>query len=50
MKSHKEYLMIQLPDRVGFVNLMPRIEEILRKSGIREGLCPVKVSGSPRWP
>src|SRR5262245_58170931 len=41
MKSHTEHLTLHLPDRVGFVNLTPRVEEILRRSGIREGLCLV---------
>jgi secondary thiamine-phosphate synthase enzyme len=32
---------MELPERVGFVNLTPRVQEVLRKSGIREGLCLV---------
>lgn len=38
MKSHTEYLTFHLPVRMGFVNITPKIEEILQKSGIREGL------------
>ena len=41
MKSHTEYMTMELPERVGFVNLTPRVQEVLRKSGIREGLCLV---------
>jgi secondary thiamine-phosphate synthase enzyme len=41
MKAHTEYLTLHLPERVGFVNLTSRVEEILRKSGIKEGLCLV---------
>jgi secondary thiamine-phosphate synthase enzyme len=38
MKSHTEYLTINVPARRGFVNLTPQVETIVRKSGIREGL------------
>jgi secondary thiamine-phosphate synthase enzyme len=38
MKSHTEYLTLNLPQRMGFVNLTPRVEDVLRRSGIREGL------------
>jgi secondary thiamine-phosphate synthase enzyme len=38
MKSHTEYLTFNIPARMGFQNITPTIEEILRKSGIREGL------------
>src|SRR6476619_7246925 len=41
MKSHTEYLTMNIPSRVGFVNLTPRVEETLRKSQVREGLCLV---------
>lgn len=38
MKSQTEYLTFQLPDRMGFTNITPRIQEIVRQSGIQEGL------------
>ncbi len=38
MKSHTEYLTFTLPDRVGFVNITPRVEDAVHKSGVREGL------------
>ena len=38
MKSHTEYLTFNLPTRMGFLNITPTIEEIVRKSGISEGL------------
>jgi secondary thiamine-phosphate synthase enzyme len=38
MKSHTEYLTFNVPARVGFVNITPRIEEAVRKSGVQEGL------------
>src|SRR5712664_148952 len=41
MKSHTEYLTFNLPQRMGFLNITPKIEEIVRKSGIQEGLTLV---------
>ena len=38
MKSHTEYLTLNIPKRMGFVNLTPQVEEIVKKSGIKEGL------------
>jgi hypothetical protein len=39
MKSYREELWFQIPSRRGFLNITPQIEDSLRKSGIREGLC-----------
>ncbi len=41
MKSATEYLALDVPARMDFVNITPRVEEVVRKSGIREGLCLV---------
>src|SRR5207302_8164443 len=41
MKSHTEYLSFNIPSKMAFVNITPRVEEALRKSGIQEGLCLV---------
>jgi len=41
MKSHRTELWFEVPRRRGFVNITPRVEETLRESGIREGLCLV---------
>ena len=41
MKSLTEYLAFTLPERVGFLNITPRIEEVVRRSGITEGLVLV---------
>jgi secondary thiamine-phosphate synthase enzyme len=41
MKSHTEYLTMEVPGRRGFVHLTPRVEEAVRKSGVREGLVLV---------
>ena len=38
MKSHTEYLTFNVPARMDFVNITPRLEEIVEKSGVREGL------------
>lgn len=41
MKSHTEYLTFNVPARMGFLNITPQVEEAVRKSGVREGLCLV---------
>jgi secondary thiamine-phosphate synthase enzyme len=38
MKSHREYLTFNLPARMAFENITPLVEEVLARSGIREGL------------
>ena len=39
MKVHTEYLTIETKKRYEMVHLTPRIEEIVRKSGVADGLC-----------
>ena len=41
MISHTRYLELEVPTRMGFVNITPRVEEELARSGVREGLCLV---------
>jgi secondary thiamine-phosphate synthase enzyme len=41
MKAHTHYLKIYVPQERGFLNITPQVEEQLRLSGIREGLCLV---------
>lgn len=41
MKSRTEYLTLNLPARMAFLNITPRVEEIVRQSQVREGLCLV---------
>jgi secondary thiamine-phosphate synthase enzyme len=41
MQSFRKELWFQIPGRRGFVNITPQVEECLRESGIREGLCLV---------
>ncbi len=38
MKSYTEYLTLNVPQRMDFVNITPRLVDALEKSGIREGL------------
>lgn len=41
MKSHTEYLTFHIAQRMGFANITPAVEEIVHKSGVREGLVLV---------
>src|SRR3954463_9337317 len=41
MKSHTEYLTLNVSARLGFLNITPRVEHALQESGVREGLCLV---------
>ena len=41
MKSHREVLHFNIPTRRAILNITPKVEEALRKSGIKEGLCLV---------
>jgi secondary thiamine-phosphate synthase enzyme len=36
--SLTEYLTFNLPDRMAFENITPQVEEIVRRSGVQEGL------------
>src|SRR6195952_2145647 len=39
MKAHTEYLTITTEERYEMVHLTPRVEEIVRRSGVEDGLC-----------
>ncbi len=41
MKSQTDYLTINYPSRMGFVNVTADVQECVRRSGVREGLCLV---------
>jgi secondary thiamine-phosphate synthase enzyme len=41
MRSRTEYVWMELPTRLGFVNITPEIERVVRESGVREGLVLV---------
>jgi len=39
VKSYREELWFQTKERRAFINITPLVEECVRKSGIKEGLC-----------
>ncbi len=41
MKSFRKELWFNIPSRRGFVNITPQVEDCLRESGVKEGLCLV---------
>jgi secondary thiamine-phosphate synthase enzyme len=41
MKSLTEHLWFDVPGRRGFINITPTIEDLVHKSGVKEGLCLV---------
>lgn len=41
MKSHRKYLTFHVEGRRGFINITPKVEEILAESGVTEGLILV---------
>jgi len=41
MKSLTEHLWFEVPNRRGFVNITQTVEDPVRNSGVREGLCLV---------
>ena len=41
MKSYRKELWFNIPSRRAFINITSQVEECLRESGIREGLCLV---------
>jgi len=41
MKSHRKVLTLNLPSRIGFVNITPEVEAAVKESGVVEGLCLV---------
>ncbi len=41
MKSHTEYLTLEIPQRRAFLNITPRVQAALEASGVREGLVLV---------
>ncbi len=41
MKSHTEYLTLNIPSQMAFRNITPQVEEAIRQSGVEEGLVLV---------
>ncbi len=42
MKSYRKERWFEVPSRRAFIHITPQVEECLRESGIKEGLCLVK--------
>jgi len=41
LKSYRKELWFNVPQRRAFINITPLVEECVRESGVREGLCLV---------
>jgi len=41
MKSLTEHLWFEVPARRGFINITPKIEELVHRSGVTGGICLV---------
>jgi secondary thiamine-phosphate synthase enzyme len=41
MRSHRKELWFEVPQRRGFVNITPQVEQAVQESGVREGLVLV---------
>ncbi|MCD4749617.1 MAG: secondary thiamine-phosphate synthase enzyme YjbQ [Thermoanaerobaculales bacterium] len=41
MKSHTDYLTLEVPERMAFINITGEVEHALKESGVQEGLCLV---------
>ncbi|MEM3172015.1 MAG: secondary thiamine-phosphate synthase enzyme YjbQ [Candidatus Nitrosotenuis sp.] len=41
MKSLTEYLTFNTKTRIAFVNITPQVRQLVKKSGVRDGLCLV---------
>ena len=41
MKSFTHYLTLNVPGKMTFVNLTPKVADCIRRSGVQEGLCLV---------
>ncbi len=41
MKTFRETLTLEIPSRRAYINITPKVDALLRESGIREGLCLV---------
>ncbi len=44
MKSYRKELWFEVPARRGFLNITPQVEQCLRESGVKEGLCLVNAT------
>ena len=46
MKSRTEYLMLNIPSKMAFVNITPKVQDVITKSGVREGSTRPEASNS----
>jgi thiamine phosphate synthase YjbQ (UPF0047 family) len=44
LKSLTEHLWFEVPERRGFINITPKIEDFVHRSGVIEGLCLVNAT------
>ncbi len=42
MKSHTEYLTMNVPGKMAFVNITPQVQQAGAASGVKEGIVLVK--------
>jgi len=38
VKSRTDYITLEIPSKMAFVNITPKVEEAIRKSGVKEGI------------
>ena len=38
MKSRTDYITLEIPSKMAFVNITPKVEEVVRRSGVKEGI------------
>ncbi len=41
MKAYTDYLVMNVPGKMSFVNITPKVADCIRKSGVQEGICLV---------
>ena len=49
LKSLTEHLWFNVPDRRGYLNITDTVEELVRKSAVREGICLVNAMHSTKF-
>jgi len=41
MKSYTEYLLFNTKNKIEFINITKKVQELVKKSGVKEGICLV---------
>jgi thiamine phosphate synthase YjbQ (UPF0047 family) len=44
MKTHRQELTLNIPSRMGFLNITPQVTAAVHDSAVKEGLCLVKTT------